>query len=164
MIRKQHAGASPVRMGRRTTVVASLAIALAVGACEGDNLFENGGAIDVGGSPVITSLTADGTVRAGESVTVRVQAIGRAGINGIDVVVSGAATADRFIAVDPPRADTVSVTVSVTIPDPAPSLQLRVDATATDEGGRTSAVKTITVPVLQSAGATGTTPPRLDNP
>ena len=144
--------------------MAALALIVALAACEGDNLFENGGAIDVGGAPVITSLTSDGSAREGELVTVRVKAVGRSGITGISVSFSGAATADRFVEVDPPNADTVSVSVSVTIPDPAPSAQLRVDATASDDAGRTSAVKTITVPILESAGAPGTTPPRLDNP
>jgi hypothetical protein len=152
------------RAGRRAAAAAALAVALAIGACEGDNLFENGGAIDVGGGPVVTSLTSDGSAREGESVTVRVKAVGRGGINAINVVFSGAATATRSVVVDPPNADTVSVTVSVNIPDPAPSAQLRVDATASDDGGRTSAVKTLTIPVLDSEAAPGTTPPRLDNP
>ena len=149
---------------RRGPAVAAIALMFVVAACEGSNLFERGGAIDVGGNPVITSLTADGTATAGEIVSVRVKALGRSGITGITVVFSGAATQERVVAIDPPDADTVSVTVSVTVPDPAPTQQLRVDATATDEAGRTSAVKTITVPILPSTGARGETPPRLDNP
>ena len=143
---------------------AAVVLALGIGACEGSNLFERGGAIDVGGNPVITSLTSDGTATEGELVSVRVKALGRSGISAINVEFSGAVTEDRVIEIDPPDADTVSVTVSVTIPDPAPELQLRVSATAIDEAGRTSAVKSITVPILQSAGVPATTPPRLDNP
>ncbi|HEX6693576.1 MAG TPA: hypothetical protein VF035_02615 [Longimicrobiales bacterium] len=157
-------GTGRPRRGRRAAVAAALAIVVALGACEGSNLFENGGAIDVGGSPVVTSLAADGSAREGEIVNVRVKAVGRGGINAVNVEFSGAATATRFVEVDPPNADTVSVTVSVTIPDPAPSAQLRVDATASDEAGRTSAVKTITIPVLDSDAAPGTTGSRLDNP
>ena len=134
-------------------MVAALAASAALAACEGSNLFERGGAIDIGGSPVVISLTSDGSAAPGELVSVRVQAIGRSGITRINVSFSGAATADRVIEIDPPDADTVSVTASVTVPDPAPLPQLTVTATATDEANRTSAVKTIVVPII-AAGVT----------
>jgi hypothetical protein len=144
-------------------VAASCMLVLGLAACEGDNLFQNGGTQAIGGPPVIASVTAPETVREGDRVDVRVKAIGRRGITKIDVRFRGAANEDQSIPVSPTSSDTVTVDVTLQLAAAASDSVLRIEVTATDQFGGVSEIASRTVrvtdssaPVITASVASGT--------
>lgn len=120
---------------------------IALGACEGDNLFKNNPPV-ADGPPVIKSLLVPESVSEGEVIPVRVEAVARRGLAEVEVQYRGAFDTDQKFGYEL-GTDSVVVNTSVQVFNRQDSL-LVVTAFARDISGRTSASRSDTVRVEQT--------------
>jgi predicted RNA-binding protein with TRAM domain len=103
-----------------------------------------------GAAPVVASVTTPATAREGQTVDVRVRAIGARGLSSVTVRFRGAINSDRVIPITPTSSDTVTIDASEVVPSPSTDSILRIDVTATDQFGGVSAIVSRTVTVVDA--------------
>lgn len=132
----------------------AFAALLGLGACDGDNLFDDG-ARGGEGPPVIESVLVPLDVQPGSTLDVKVRARAPAGLQRVDVRFRGAVEADRSSPFDGSRTDTVTAELSVNVPATVEGTVITVEVTATDKLGRTGAPVTATVNIASSGLPSG---------
>ncbi|MBI4520434.1 MAG: hypothetical protein HY701_06330, partial [Gemmatimonadetes bacterium] len=122
---------------------------LGVWACEGENAF----APRLVGPPQIIALTAPAEVRAGQSIDVRVIAVGEARIDSVAVRFRRAFETSVGRVVSPPS-QTATVDLSAQVPTQIADTLLIVTAVVRDVTGNLSATKADTVRVIDTTAPT----------
>lgn len=116
-------------------------IAVAAGACEGDNLFSSDTPELL---PRVSNLSAPATAVAGDTISVRVDAYAPHGVAQIAVSVEGAVTRDTIVEITTNRTQ-VSQTVRVPVPPVVSDTLLTVRASVADKLGNVSLTRTTQV-------------------
>ncbi|MEN8374666.1 MAG: hypothetical protein ABFS34_04395 [Gemmatimonadota bacterium] len=130
---------------RSRWIAAAAAVGLLTAACDGGNAFSNnpGDAL-----PQILSIDGPTSIRSGDTLIVTVDARATRGVSEIAVGLSGAATADTAIAIDPASTQT-SAQARFVLPDSLSSDQIMVEARAKDVENNESSAAVLAVAVLQ---------------
>jgi hypothetical protein len=98
------------------------------------------------GPPVVQSLSAPQTVRAGDVINLETKLAAARRITRVDYQVRGAFSKDTSIVVGPPN-KTVSQVLTLQVPTVVQDTVLRVSVSARDESGFTSTPKLLEVPL-----------------
>lgn len=114
-------------------------------ACDDENLFETRSAAP----PEVTAVSAPAEVRAGQTLDVRVRAVGELRIDSLVVRARGAFSDEKSVVFQPQLND-VTTDVSFEVPEEIQDTVLVVSATAVDVAGNVSAVVSDTVRVRDS--------------
>ena len=135
-------------MGRSLPLVI---LAIAVGACEGPNLFTGPAAgTDGEGSdpPVVLELRAPEFVRPGGVLEVEIEALGAEGISAVDVTLVETVVRERTLVIDPPETD-VDTFTEFLLPERLTLESVLVRVEVEDQLGFRSAPVEVVIPVLQ---------------
>ena len=133
-------------VGRANRLGLGLAAATLLWACDDANLFEP----RVVATPEVVALSAPAEVRSGESLDVRVRAMGELRIDSISVKVRGAFNAEQGIQLATNGLTDVVVDASFEVPATVFDTLAVVTAVAVDAQGNASTVVTDTVRVVDS--------------
>ncbi len=131
-------------------VALGAALAAALPACEGENLFNVGRV----GPPLVVELSVPAAIRSSQVLDVRVRAIGEIRVDSVHVRIRGAFSEDQGRLIIPSSQDIVT-DFSFTVPEETIDTILVVQAIAVDARGNVSPVETDTVRVLDGS------PPKL---
>jgi hypothetical protein len=142
--RLTRAGRSQRSRRLRHAFAGILAVALVIGACEGDNLFSGDSEAS---RPRITSISLPQLARAGDTLTVTVGAFAPRLVSTISLALSGAVTRDTTITIDP-ATQTASGNFKLLLPGLLTDTLITVRLIARDKVGASSEVLTRTLPTV----------------
>jgi hypothetical protein len=134
-------GAAPAQ--RLVLMLATLAAAGLI-ACEGDNLFSGDGPSL---QPRVLEINTPSTVFAGETVSIRIDAVAARQVSQISVSVRGAANADTVVKIDDERQQ-VSEVIKVVLPAVLQDSLLTISAEVVDAAGARSQSRQVSVPAF----------------
>jgi hypothetical protein len=136
-----HCAAGSVYRYRARAIVAALALVVATGACEGDNLFSGESS---SGRPRVIDIVAPQSIVAGDTILIRVDATAPRFIDQVLLSLRGAVNYDSAATIDDDRQQ-ASVVFKVAIPAVIQDSILRVQAQVSDVAGDFSAPVDIAV-------------------
>ena len=141
-----------MNMRNNRGALALMAATLALGACDGVNLFTSPGS--AGGddeAPVILTLDVPDFVRPNDVLDVDVDAASTEGITALDVTVVEGVVQQRTLTFDPPRLN-LSARAQFQLPATLTRTSITVRVEVEDRLGARSEPREVDIPVVQNDG------------